>query len=558
MAADESRAGGVYVLHAEPVAIQFETAAGQAFDMRSKSLDANPAGKFTASFDAFGRRFIAELEPNEKLNAVAKEHRSGAIALHGKLAGVKSSWVRLTQSGQTMHGMVWDGEQLIAIAPAQEVSSGNQSDEKTLIFRAADTVIDSTAGTCAAIASEETGSAGSMYKNLKTELGEKAITSASKRLLMSAIMDSAYVGRYSSKAEAVDALIARANNVDGIFTAELGIEIEVDTVLADGEDGAPTLSTATKADDLLGSVSRARAASSDLYATGITHLFTGRDLDGNTVGISYVGAMCSQRYGVALSEARSGNTWYESLIAAHELGHSFGADHDGTGECVATPTTFLMAPIIGNTERFSQCSVDRIQKYLPQHGCLTEMSKPDAAIAAQLGDLRQMAATDFEWTMSVTNLGSGDATGVRVRIDMPAQFTVRSATVQGAACDVGAGAVDCAVGQLPAQAVRDIRVTLFTQFAGSYQVSASVVADADVDTTNNAGQGSIVIEAPAVVSPPLPAPTPTPAPAVTISNDVTTPAAPESSSGGGAMHVVWLLALAALGRRRWLRLAPTS
>lgn len=547
MAAEESQAGGVYVLHAEPVAVHFENAAGQSFDMRRKSLGANSAAKFTASFDAFGRRFVADLETHDKLNAVVRARGGSAIALRGKLAGVRSSWVRLTQAGEALHGIVWDGEQLIAIAPAQEIAANESSANKTMIFRLSDTVIDPSANTCAASAVGGSDSGASLFDNLKSELSAKSnALPATRQLQLSALMDRSYLGRYATQSQAIDALMVRANNVDGIFTAQLGVDIAVSAIVAEDPTGMTLLPDANKAEDLLSGVSRARAASAELYSAGITHLFTGRDLDGSTVGISYVGAVCSQRYGAALSEARGRDAWYESLIAAHELGHSFGAEHDGEGECATTPATYLMAPVIGHSDRFSQCSLNRIQKQAAQATCLAPLPQPDAAIAAQLGEHRATSASTFTWTMTAVNLGAADATGTRVDIAMPPQLAVQNASVDGAMCSVGAGIVACSIGRLPAQARRTVSMSLSGQFAGSYPVTATVVSDSDANAANNSGQGSIVIEA----LPLSPAPAPTLAPASNTSEPAITPAPPQSSGGGGAVSFGWLILMLCVARRR--------
>ena len=52
--------------------------------------------------------------------------------------------------------------------------------------------------------------------------------------------------------------------------------------------------TKSKASDLLAEVRFFRRNSSSQLALGLTHLMTGRDLDGDTVGIAYIGSVCQR------------------------------------------------------------------------------------------------------------------------------------------------------------------------------------------------------------------------------------------------------------------------
>ncbi len=64
---------------------------------------------------------------------------------------------------------------------------------------------------------------------------------------------------------------------------------------------------------------------------------TGRNLETQTVGIAYISGLCSAEFGTSLSQSGL-DTMRAALIAAHEIGHNFGAPHDGEGNCATTPT----------------------------------------------------------------------------------------------------------------------------------------------------------------------------------------------------------------------------
>ncbi len=57
-------------------------------------------------------------------------------------------------------------------------------------------------------------------------------------------------------------------------------------------------------------------------------LYRGIDLDGNTVGLANVRAMCSSTNSFGLTEDKGRSLESTGAIAAHELGHIFNMQHD--------------------------------------------------------------------------------------------------------------------------------------------------------------------------------------------------------------------------------------
>ena len=117
-----------------------------------------------------------------------------------------------------------------------------------------------------------------------------------------------------------------------------------------------------------------------LVATGLTHLFTGRQLDGDTAGIAYSLGLCSQRFAVSLTMAHN-SAALDTLITAHEIGHVFGAPHDGTEECASTPQNqYIMTPTLSTAvTSFSQCSLDQINAVIDSYSCVVPLPAPGPA-----------------------------------------------------------------------------------------------------------------------------------------------------------------------------------
>jgi hypothetical protein len=103
------------------------------------------------------------------------------------------------------------------------------------------------------------------------------------------------------------------------------------------------------------------------------YLFTGKELDGATVGLSYVGAMCwspRDAYGLVQNVSRDINI----VVFAHEMGHTLGAQHD------ASDTLGIMYPQVGFDRRyFTPRSIEQINRHFSWFGkCVSEeMLKPN-------------------------------------------------------------------------------------------------------------------------------------------------------------------------------------
>ena len=60
----------------------------------------------------------------------------------------------------------------------------------------------------------------------------------------------------------------------------------------------------------------------------VTTFHRGIDLEGNTVGIAFTRAMCSDSNSVGVTQDGGASLDQVSSTAAHELGHIFNMDHD--------------------------------------------------------------------------------------------------------------------------------------------------------------------------------------------------------------------------------------
>jgi hypothetical protein len=462
-------------------------------DPRSGAVAKPSAGQpLTMSFDAYGRRFDLLLSPNASLLTQplrADLSARGIQVYRGQLQGAPDSWVRMVVAGGIPRGTIFDGTELYSIeVPGDSVVDAANG---PIIYALTDLAVQPGELGCGA---QRVSSANGQvaYANLVSELKTLAATGASLNLELGAVADFEFNESFGAGTQA--ALIDRFNRVDGIFSRELGIQISLTRVDIFTEDNDPF--TASDASDLLRELSAYRSATPAQRSRGLSHLFTGRNLDTSTVGIAYVGALCSSFAGAGLSEGRRGpNT--DSLIAAHEIGHNFGASHDGDagGPCGDAPGGFLMAPSINGSDRFSQCSKDTMAAEIAAasgaNGCLAPVADIDVVATLDSADLTVLTGADFSYDLTLDNQGSESATDVAVNIQLPTQIQLRAAEPSAGTCTSGAGVVDCDLGTIAGNSTRSVALTLRATTPGDLAVNVAVTTTTDINTSNNLAAGTI-------------------------------------------------------------------
>jgi hypothetical protein len=344
-------------------------------DLRPALTRASKGDAATLEFTAFGRGFRLQLSNNQRLAQLAV---GSSVQLYkGTLEGVPGSWARISIQGGLPRGMIWDGRELFIVDAAPEAV--NYGAAGTVMYKLSDAVLErgvSFAGDAVEKPRDAAAAYDAMIGDLRARKQALQDGVATEGVEISILGDATYLARYSSEAQARDAILTRLNNVDGIFSSQVGVELQVVSVNIGGELTAG-LSATTDSGALLEELGQLRRQTPALVATGLTHLFTGRDLDGDTVGVAYSVALCSQRFGASLTMAHN-SAALDTLITAHEIGHVFGAPHDGTEQCASTPQgQFIMTPTLtSSVTSFSQCSLDQINAVIDSYACVKALPAP--------------------------------------------------------------------------------------------------------------------------------------------------------------------------------------
>jgi len=359
-----SAAGGLVPQHTE--------------DLRPALTRVSKGSAASLEFTAFSRHFRLQLSANERLAKIAAGSELQLYA--GTIEGAPGSWARISIHDGLPRGMIWDGRELYVVDAAPE--GVNLGAAGTVMYKLSDAVLEQSVsfGDDAVDVPRDAAAAyGAVVDELRANKQMLQAGVAAEGVEISILADAAYLARYSSETQARDAILTRLNNVDGIFSSQVAVTLQVESLEIAGGITAG-LSATTDSNALLEELGLLRRETPALVATGLTHLFTGRNLDGDTAGVAYTLALCSPRYAASLTQAHN-STALDTLITAHEIGHVFGAPHDGSKQCASTPQNqYIMTPMLSTSvTEFSQCSLDEIDKVLDSYSCVKSVAPAEPA-----------------------------------------------------------------------------------------------------------------------------------------------------------------------------------
>lgn len=122
------------------------------------------------------------------------------------------------------------------------------------------------------------------------------------------------------------------------YNAEVGITHQVSAIIVRTAEPDPFISTSSST--LIAQFKDHWNAQQSAVSRDVAHLFTGKNLDGSTIGLAYQvndsGVICNQVSGYSLVQSDfSGLFSCVTDLSAHEIGHNWGANHC-TASCNST------------------------------------------------------------------------------------------------------------------------------------------------------------------------------------------------------------------------------
>jgi hypothetical protein len=483
------------------VALLFATgAAAQEMRIQFAEKVAIAATPGHTEFDAYGRRFSLDLQANDRL--LLSLNRTGKVAidsgrvLRGEVRGAAGSWVRLARVGDALEGAIWDGRDLYVVTSKGRIDSSlvlplEGTPSQTVVYRLSDTVGGLPAQFCGLDVQlpstpAKARSTLEQYKSMVSELRANASAlAANEQLDISLIADSAFQSG-STPSFVRDRMLARVNTVDGIFSGQVGVTI-VPTELRLIPAGNDPF-TSTDPEILLDQLASYRLNTPQVKAAGLAHLMTGKGLNGDTIGIAFLDSLCDPREGVSLGDSELGDI-LSAFVMAHELGHNFGAPHDGVpGVCSGTPQSFIMAPMINGSGTFSACSIGRMQDPIARARgvCIAGVHYADLALDFPPA-FSIPTNQEFGFPITIRSIGNETARNATLNIQLPlaSSITFQSAVLENGSCSATGSLVTCQLGDLAPGVSRTVELRLISGTLGTYLMLGTVAADNDYVAFNN-------------------------------------------------------------------------
>ena len=305
----------------------------------------------------------------------------------GRVRGQEGTIVRLYLDGEKLQGVIITPGETFFIEPARDLSSAAGAGE--FVFYEASSVkpVDATCEVATLgerVAAEAKSSGVTAAAATSTPQADEIFAPLTEARVATEA-DFEFFQKNGNNEAATNADILNImTQVDGIYEAQLGVSLRVVFQRVWTTDTDPyTLTAASAALQQFASSYNGTFPAGTQPQRELTHLFTGKNLDGTTIGIAYRGVICDfpgNSYGISESLFQNNTAATRVGVTAHEIGHNFNAVHpNDTDDISPTPdgcSPSIMNSNIQNTSNFCQFSRDQITAYILGSGgsCLARLA----------------------------------------------------------------------------------------------------------------------------------------------------------------------------------------
>ena len=365
-------------------------------DPRAAAAQIRNAGRLLISTSSGD--FDMELAPNDLRSAdyvaqvidgdgvAHKLARTPVNTYKGTIRGSDEAQARLLVMEGSVEGAVITKAERYFIQPARSLSK-ERSEDEFVFYKGSD--LTKEAGSCGVTLADEVAA----RENQAVLEGKSEITAEAnnpvvgisplKIARIATEADGEYVSAFGGAAQANAQILSIMNLVDGIYQVEIGVTFQVVFQNA-WSDAATDPYSSTVPSTLLGQFRNHWNANFTNIQRSLAHMWTGKNMDGDTIGIASVGVVCrtptsaygvSQRFPTNIATPLTAQT---VVLTAHEIGHNFSAFHiddpEDTPPDIEQPCTdtimessvgsgssfcpFSRSQIVGHANAFSSCLVD--------------------------------------------------------------------------------------------------------------------------------------------------------------------------------------------------------
>jgi hypothetical protein len=174
------------------------------------------------------------------------------------------------------------------------------------------------------------------------------------------------------------------NGVSLVYERDVDLSWEITGILVRTSSAANPYSSSSAETLLCQLVEEWNQSGVSTIRRDTTHLFTGRELIGTTIGIAFNGVICNvsanspcgggvQNLAYGLSQSRF-NTFYDARVSltAHELGHNYNSDHCTGGNChIMCASVNGCGGTYGADLKFGPAAQSQIESFANSRNCLS-------------------------------------------------------------------------------------------------------------------------------------------------------------------------------------------
>jgi PKD repeat protein len=318
---------------------------------------------FLESAEMMGKQLTAEVWDGEKIVSYTR-------AFDPTFKGVTNQGdnVRLTIDENYLSGSIKGNKEEYMIQPLRDYLPFAAVDEY-LVYKVSD-IKETIEGTCGV--EDVVAKKKHLHKQVKSKLAnaQKLPPLACYNVDLAAVTDFLFYQKFGSTIAGVqNRVLTVMNLVEGDYTASFNHQLKmVVSRWFNSTSSVEPWSANTDASALVDEFRiwcNANLTGAPTFDVG--QFWTNRDFAGSTIGIAYVGAVCSTFKYQALQDFTTNNNLMRVMVS-HELGHNFNCNHDAAG------ATTIMAPAVQNTNTWSATSISTVNAYLPgviNGSCLT-------------------------------------------------------------------------------------------------------------------------------------------------------------------------------------------
>ncbi|KAM4702580.1 disintegrin and metalloproteinase domain-containing protein 9-like [Rhinophrynus dorsalis] len=289
---------------------------------------------------------------------------------HGEVEGVQDSVLALSTC-HGLRGVMYMGDKNYGIEPVEHSPHGAHR-----LFHLSEPSASSMCG----VGDFKTEMAHTLLPlHHKLQRQKRAVLSITSYVELGVVVDNLRFTADKSSMSAVEVeTIELVNIVDGMFLP-LNIRIVLTSLTVWSQDNPIDVNSGT-AGDVLGRFSDWMGKTKGLKRTDVSHLLIGRGSYSGTLGMAFVGTVCSPSLGTSISTFSPGKTPSgHATVFAHELGHNLGMSHDDK-QCAGS---FIMMASDSGAKNFSSCSADDFEALILRGSgkCLRNPPDPNQVLS---------------------------------------------------------------------------------------------------------------------------------------------------------------------------------